>query len=82
MIGHYMHLSSCEVAWVSTVPVEILKAAVAPLTQKYPDATVVNLAQNVSVDGTNYRNGMVIAHGSVGGLPEVAEIVQVCVILR
>lgn len=86
MIGHYMHSSSCEkpsleVARVSTVPVEILKEDVAlSFTQKYPDATVVNLAQNVSVDGINYRNGMVIAHGSVGGLPEFAEIVQMCVL--
>ena len=79
-----MHTSSCEkpsleVARVSTVPVEILKEGVAlSFTQKYPDATVVNLTQNVSVDGINYISGMIIAHGSVGGLPEFAEIVQMC----
>ena len=84
MTGYYMHTSSCEkpsleVARVSTVPVEILKEGVAlSFTQKYPDATVVNLTQNVSVDGINYISGMIIAHGSVGGLPEFAEIVQMC----
>lgn len=86
MIGHDMHSSSCEkpcleVARVSTVPVEVLKDDIARiLSQKYPDAAVVNLAQNVFVDGINYRNGMIIAHGSVGGLPHFAEIVQMCVL--
>lgn len=86
MIGHYMYSShgeksSLEVARVSTVPVEILKEDVAlSFTQKYPDASVVNLAENVSVGGINYRKGMIIAHGSVGGLPDFAEIVQMCVL--
>lgn len=41
---------------------------------------MVNFAQNVCVDGINYKNGMTIVHGSVGGLPDFAEIVQMCVV--
>lgn len=69
------------VARVSTVPLDVLKEEVAAsLLQKYPDLTVVNLAQNVSADGINFRSGMVIVHGFVGGLPDFAEIVQMCVL--
>lgn len=69
------------VARVSTVPLDVLKEEVAAsLLQKYPDLTVVNLAQNVSADGINFRNGMIIVHGFVGGLPDFAEIVQMNVL--
>lgn len=86
MIGHTIFSSSCEknaleVAQVSTVPLDVLKEEVAvSLHQKYPDLTVVNLAQNVSADGINFRSGMIIVHGFVGGLPDFAEIVQMCVL--
>lgn len=43
---------------------------------KYPDLTTVTLAQSVSSNGIVYRNGMIIVHGSVGGLPEFAEVLQ------
>ncbi|RVE72780.1 hypothetical protein OJAV_G00041440 [Oryzias javanicus] len=73
--------SSLEVEQVSTVPLDVLNEEVANiLCQKYPDLTVVHLALNVSVDGINYRRGMIIVHGFVGGLPEFAEIVQICVL--
>lgn len=39
-------------------PFDVLYEEVAKsLSQKYPDLTV-NLAQNVSVDGVNFRSGM------------------------
>lgn len=85
MIGHSMHLSShknsLEILQVSQVPIDVMKEEVAvSLRQKYPDIAVVNLAQNVSADGINYRSGMIIVHGFVGGLPDFAEIVQMCVL--
>lgn len=86
MIGHSMFSSSCEknsleVTKVSTVPLDVLKEEVAvSLHHKYPDLTVVNLAQNVSADCINFRSGMIIVHGFVGGLPDFAEIVQTCVL--
>lgn len=72
---------SLEVSRVSAVPVEDLKEdVIQSFTQIYPDVSVINLAENVSVDGINYSKRMIIAHGSVGGLPEFAEIVQICVL--
>lgn len=68
------------VARVSTIS-DVMKEDVAlSLSQKYPDVIVVNLAQSVSSSGINYRSGIIIVHGSVGGLPEFAEIVQMCVL--
>lgn len=83
MIGHSMFSSykqNClEVAQVSTVPLDVLTEEVeVSLRQKYPDLTVVNLAQNVSADGINYRSGMIIVREFNGGLPDFEEIVQVC----
>lgn len=82
MIGHSMFSSSCKKKkTVSTVPLDVLKEEVAvSLHQKYPDLTVVNLAQSVSADGINFRSGMVTVHGFVGGLPDFAKIVQMCVL--
>lgn len=86
MISHSIFSSSCEknnpkVEQVSTVPLHVLKEEVAiSLSQKYPDLTVVNLTHNVYADGINFRSGMIIVHGFVGGLPDFAEIVQMCVL--
>lgn len=63
MISHSIFSSSCEksppeVERVSTVSLFVLNDEIAKsLSQKYPDLTV-NLAQNVSVDGVNFRNGI------------------------
>lgn len=86
MVGYYMYSSSLkksslEVTSVSTVPVDVLNEEVAlSIKRKYPDVTEVNLAKNVSSNGLNYRNGMIVAHGSTGGLPEFAEILQMCIV--
>ncbi|KAK7898452.1 hypothetical protein WMY93_019305 [Mugilogobius chulae] len=85
MMGHYLHLSdgektSLQVSHISPVPVEVLKDDIAVcFSQKYPDIAVVNFAQSVTVDGANYKKGMIVAHGSLAGLPLFAEIVQLCV---
>lgn len=86
MIGYHLHTSSYvrpafEVTHVSTIPIDIMKDDIAlKLIQKYPELTTVTLAQSVSSNGTEYKNGMIIVHGSVGGLPEFAEILQMCIL--
>lgn len=39
----------------------------------------VCLAKNAMYSGLNYRNGMILAHGSLAGLPEFTEIIQMIV---
>jgi hypothetical protein len=69
------------VSKVSTLPVDVLNKEVgASLKQKYPNISEVHLAKNVTSRGINYRVGMLIAHGSAGGLPEFAEIIQMCIV--
>ncbi|KAK0140602.1 hypothetical protein N1851_022416 [Merluccius polli] len=82
MIGYHMHTrsyqrSGFDVTNVSTIPLDVMKEDVSlHLRQKFPDLTTVTLAQSVSSNGIEYRNGIFIVHGSVGGLPEFAEILQ------
>lgn len=86
MVGYNLHIPSPEkttlqVTRVSTITVEVMKEDVLRcLDSRYPGITTVNVSQNVSYDGIMYRNGMIIAHGSLGGLPEFAEIAQICII--
>lgn len=69
-----------EVTNVSTVQVDVLNnEVVLAFRQKYPDISQVHLAKNVTTKGINYRNGMVVACGSTAGMPEFAEILQMCI---
>ena len=73
--------SNLEVTNVSTVQVDVLnKEVVLALRQKYPDISQVHLAKNVTTRGINYRNGMLVACGSTAGMPEFAEILQLCIL--
>lgn len=80
MLGYNHHIPSPEkntlqVTRISAITVEVMKENVVHcLNSRYPGMTTVNVAQNVSCDGIMYRNGMIIAHGSLCGLPEFAEI--------
>ncbi len=84
MIAYQIHScslkkSTLEVTSVSTLPVDVLnKEVVTVLRQKYPGINEVHLAKNVTNNGINYRTGMLISFGSAGGLPEFAEILQIC----
>lgn len=72
---------SMDVAHVSKVPIDVLNEDVLnTITQTYPDITDVNLAQSVTVNGINYKKGMIVVHGSCGGLPEFSEIIQLYII--
>lgn len=75
------HISTLEVANVSTLPVDVLnKEVVVSLRQKYPKMNEVHLAKNATIKGISYRIGMLIPYRSTGGLPEFAEILQMCVV--
>ena len=85
-ISYHIHSYSLrtlnlEVANISTIQVDVLsKEIVLALRQKYPGISKVNLTKNVTTRGINYRNGMVVACGSTAGMPEFAEILQMCII--
>lgn len=86
MVGYNLHIpipekTTLQVTHVSAISVEVMKEDVVRcLNCRYPGITTVSVAQNVSYDGIMYRNGMIIAHGSLCGLPEFAEITQICII--
>lgn len=62
-------------------PLDVLNAEmVTNLRKKYPDINEVNLTKKATFKGNTYRTGMLIPYGSTGGLPEFAEIVQICVV--
>ena len=86
LISYHLHSSSLsasnvEVTNVSIVPVDVLnEEVVLALRLKYPDISQVNLKKNVTTKGINYRNGMFLACGSTAGMPEFAEIIQICIV--
>ncbi|XP_028332484.1 uncharacterized protein LOC114481687 [Gouania willdenowi] len=73
--------SGLTVSTVSTVSVDILHQDVQRVLHlKYPDIPHIQLTKNASVNGVNYREGMIVVHGSIGGLPEFAEVIQMIVV--
>lgn len=59
-----------EVADVSTLPLDVINEDIAlAVKQKHPHMDTVNLAKNAFYNAFNYRIGMVVAHGSLAGLP-------------
>lgn len=86
MVGQFMQSSRCDdtsvdVTRIATVPISVLHEDIAnAMNQKYPSISAVNLAQTVSSDGIKYTKGMIIVHGTLSGLPNFAEIVQICVL--
>lgn len=82
------HLSSpnidkpmLDVSDVATVPLDFLKEELAQaFKQRDPDLSEIHLAKDVWNKGINYRTGMVVVHGSEGGLPEFGEIQQICIL--
>lgn len=73
--------SSIDVPHVSTLPVDVLKEEVAQAIRlKYPNTSEVQLTKKASSSAVAYSEGMIVAHGSTSGLPEFAEIIEMCVI--
>lgn len=66
---------------VSELPVDVLnKDVVSALRENFPNVTTVHLARNVTSNGINYRNGMLLAHALTGGYPDFGEILEMCVV--
>ncbi|KAL6476470.1 hypothetical protein MHYP_G00149690 [Metynnis hypsauchen] len=86
LMAHHFYMCSLpksplEVANVSTLPIDILNEDIAlAIKRKYPDMNCVHLAKSATYNGLTYRTGMILAHGSLAGLPEFTEIIQMIVV--
>lgn len=86
MIGYQLTLpsfnkSEIDVSNASAVPVDILKHEIVHVVrQRYPHLSEIHITKNVWSKGINYRTGMILVHGSEGGLPEFGQIEQICVL--
>lgn len=85
MIVSHLHSSDQSTSFVVTntspVPVDLLKSDIAvAIKQRLPDETDAHLTSNVSYNGMNYSKGMIVVHGHLFGLPEFAEILQICIL--
>ncbi|KAK7907178.1 hypothetical protein WMY93_015790 [Mugilogobius chulae] len=84
--AYYLHTFSfskplLEVAEVHSLPIEVLhENIVLQVKQNHPELDYVDLAENVTYNGFNYRIGMVVAHGSLAGLPEFCEIINMVIL--
>lgn len=50
------------------------------LETKFPGESFVQMANTVGYSGTSYSTGMILAHGSTGGLPYFVELIQIAVV--
>lgn len=86
LMAHQLYMCSfakspLEVSNVSTLPIDVLKEDIAfAIKQRHPDLDGVCFAKNATYSGLNYRNGMILAHGSLAGLPVFTEIIQMIVV--
>lgn len=86
MLAYHTHSptlknSSLEVTDVSFMPVDVLnEGVVSQLKQRYPDLSAIHMTKSVSFSGIHYSEGMLVAHGSVDGLPRFNEIIQMCIV--
>lgn len=85
-IAYHLHAISfakppLEVTDVSTVHIDVLNKDISnALRQKSPDMDNVCLAKSVAYNGLIYKCGMILIHGSLGGLPEFGEIIQMVIL--
>lgn len=86
-MAHHLHASSfsrppLEVTNVSTVHIDVLNKDISnALRQKSSNVDTVCLTKSVAYNGLNYKCGMILIHGSLGGLPEFSEIIQMVILL-
>lgn len=70
-----------EVSNVSTVHIDVLDKGISSgLKDKFLNVDIVQLSTNVTHNGLNYRNGMILINRSVSGLPDFCEIFQMVII--
>lgn len=83
LMAHHLHMwsfpkSPLEVADVTRLPIDVLKEDIAfALKQSHPELESCLLDQKCNM---NYMNGMILALGSLAGLPEFVEIAQMIIV--
>lgn len=75
MVAYNQHDSSVvtplQATTLSTVTVSVLRQDIQEaLEAKFPGETFVQIANSVCYRGTKYTNGMILANGATGGLPD------------
>lgn len=65
MVGYHINIPDSEqsplkVAQVSKVPIDVLNKDVHILTLHYLEVTAVNLADSVTINGIDYKKGMIV----------------------
>lgn len=75
------HRTPLLVTNVSSVPVDVLKSNIATvIKQRLPDENDAQITKSVSDNGMTYKKGMIVVHSQLFGLPQFAEILQICVL--
>lgn len=86
MVAYHLHGSkivqpSLQVTKLSTVDLTVLRKDIREaLETKFPGESCVQVANTVCYSGTSYSTGMILAHGSPGGLPDFVELIQIVVV--
>lgn len=85
MIAYHLHGSKSfqplQVAKLSTVDLTVLREDIKKAVEsKFPGESFVHMENTVCHSGTSYSTGMIMAHGSAGGLPDFVELIQLVVI--
>ncbi|KAJ4930568.1 hypothetical protein JOQ06_024877 [Pogonophryne albipinna] len=66
---------------LSTVDVTVLREDIQEeLRAKFPEKTLIQIANNVCYSGTKHAIGMILANGSTGGLTDFGELIQIVVV--
>lgn len=85
-MAHQLHLCSfltrtLEVKNVSTLSIDLLKEEIAnAVRQKNLNVDILCMTKDITYEGFNYRDGMIIANGELAGMPEFGEIIQMIVL--
>lgn len=86
MLSYHLHNESSLkpsfcVTKVSSVPLDVLHEDIkVAIRNKFPSQTTAQLSNAISCHGTRYSVGMVLVHGSTGGLPDFVEILQILIL--
>ena len=79
--GRDIFKPALNVSNLSTVPVDVPKENIQDAVQrKFPGETCVHVANTVICHGNSYSVGMILPHGSTGGLPEFVELSLILIV--
>jgi len=79
--GSEIKKAAVSVSKLSRVPLEVVNDNIRDFfSQEFHAETVVYLTNKVEFQGTSYAVGMMLVYGSTGGLPDLAEILQIIVV--